>query len=252
MEPVEPQDQRILHILPIESRLPIIDKSTLTSKIHFRIEKVSRRKDGRKFRLQIQIEGSNDGCSVFSDPILVLSKHRTDTTTTTTTTPNLLSSSSAIAPPITLTANNPPPPLLIDNTDMTKLIDMCTEILTRQNKTEQSLLILINRLENIERNIFQLRIPQFDLTQPAQKFDYLLPQQQQQSNINPSLPESPHNQQHLSSSSSSSPPPPPLPQIPQQVNITSASAGEMDGIKRSISSQMVLILIITFYSLFRD
>lgn len=243
MEPVEPQDQRILHILPIESRLPIIDKSTLTSKIHFRIEKVSRRKDGRKFRLQIQIEGSNDGCSVFSDPILVLSKHRTDTNTntsntTTTTTTNLLSSSSAIAPSIMLNNNNNNnPPTIVDNTDMTKLIDMCTEILTRQNKTEQSLLILINRLENIERNIFQLRIPQFDLTQPAQKFDYLLPQQQQQSNINPSLPESPHNQQHLSSSSSS--PPPPLPQIPQQVNITSASAGEMNGIKRSISSQMV-------------
>lgn len=244
MEPVEPQDQRILHILPIESRLPIIDKSTLTSKIHFRIEKVSRRKDGRKFRLQIQIEGSNDGCSVFSDPILVLSKHRTDTNTntsntTTTTTTNLLSSSSAIAPSIMLNNNNNNnPPTIVDNTDMTKLIDMCTEILTRQNKTEQSLLILINRLENIERNIFQLRIPQFDLTQPSQKFDYLLPQQQL--NNNTLLPESPHNKHHqqLSSSSSSSSPPPPVP-LPQQVNITSASAGEMNGIKRSISSQMV-------------
>lgn len=39
---------------------------------------MSRRKDGKKFRLNIFIDLPNEKCSVFTDPILVLSKRKYD------------------------------------------------------------------------------------------------------------------------------------------------------------------------------
>lgn len=138
-------------------------------------------------------------------------------------------------------------------------MDICTEILTRQNKAEQSLLVLTKRIENMERNLFQIRIPQFDLTQPAQKFDYILQQTRQSNNSN-------NNQ-------TPPPPPPPPPSITtnpqqqlqdlnslsidssrsfQQINLSSSNNannninGDMEGIKRSISNQMFIPRLMSY------
>lgn len=83
---VEARDQGILNLMDNEYEPPTLRPGVLALEIRFRIEKVSRRKDGQRFCLRLDADNSKceedvseiEGC--FTNPICVLSKRKNHST----------------------------------------------------------------------------------------------------------------------------------------------------------------------------
>lgn len=79
---VEERDQGILKLMENEFEPPTLRPGTLSTDIKFRLEKVSRRKDGQRFCLRVDAnselceEDVSDIQGCFTDPICVLSKRK--------------------------------------------------------------------------------------------------------------------------------------------------------------------------------
>jgi len=81
--PVEESDQKILLVRPggsasadLSSKKLLIGPNRKKCAIEFRIQKVSRRKDNQRFKVQISAEGNTKLVPVFTRPITVLSKRK--------------------------------------------------------------------------------------------------------------------------------------------------------------------------------
>lgn len=82
---VEEREQHILNVMAKNKYiLPTIDQNTMTATINFRLEKVSRRKDGQRFKVLFELDSSNPSIAalniqpVFSHPIYVYSKVKSE------------------------------------------------------------------------------------------------------------------------------------------------------------------------------
>eukprot|EP00753_Platysulcus_tardus_P019645 PLAT7386.1.p1 GENE.PLAT7386.1~~PLAT7386.1.p1 ORF type:complete len:427 (+),score=197.76 PLAT7386.1:71-1351(+) len=81
-ERVEDKDQSILRMMGQEYEAPSIDPATRIGVLKFRLEKVSRRKDGQRFKIRVEVDCDravddlSDIRGCYSTPICVLSKRK--------------------------------------------------------------------------------------------------------------------------------------------------------------------------------